>query len=65
MVEYRDVFEGDLRGDLVGEFVEVESGKKRRPALARALEACRKQEAKLVIANVDSLTRSHSLIDAS
>ena len=36
--------------ELVGEFVEVESGKHSdRPRLAEALQACRKHRAKLVI----------------
>jgi DNA invertase Pin-like site-specific DNA recombinase len=43
---------GDWR--LVGEFVEVESGKRNdRPELEKALAACRKHKAKLVIAKLD------------
>jgi len=35
--------------DLVGEFIEVKSGKKSdRPQLARAIDACRKHKARLV-----------------
>jgi DNA invertase Pin-like site-specific DNA recombinase len=46
--------------EIAGEFVEVESGKRAdRPELARALEACRTQTAKLVIAKLDRL--SHNL----
>jgi DNA invertase Pin-like site-specific DNA recombinase len=39
--------------ELVAEFTEVESGKRSdRPALAQALEACRRYKAKLVIAKL-------------
>jgi len=49
--------------ELVGEFVEVESGKRAdRPELALALEACRKQKAKLVIAKLDRLSRNLAFI---
>lgn len=44
---------------LLGEFVEVESGKRSdRPELAKALTACRKQKATLVIARLDRLGRN-------
>ncbi|MCJ2112241.1 recombinase family protein [Methylobacterium sp. E-025] len=44
---------------LVGEFVEVESGKAAdRPELANALSLCRVMGATLVVANVSRLTRS-------
>lgn len=48
------------RGQLVAEMHEVESGRKgskHRPQLARALEACRKQKAALVIGKLDRLAR--------
>jgi DNA invertase Pin-like site-specific DNA recombinase len=49
--------------ELVGEFVEVESGKKSdRPELARAIEACRKHNAPLVIAKLDRLSRNLAFV---
>jgi len=49
--------------ELVGEFIEVESGKRGdRPELARALEACRKQRARLVIAKLDRLSRNLAFV---
>lgn len=45
--------------ELVGEFTEVESGKrKNRPQLSAALAMCRKQKATLVIAKLDRLARN-------
>jgi hypothetical protein len=50
---------------LVGEYTEVESGKRAdRPELAKAIEACRKQKAKLVIAKLDRLSRNLSFVAA-
>jgi DNA invertase Pin-like site-specific DNA recombinase len=49
--------------ELVAEFTEVESGKRSdRPALAQALEACRRYKAKLVIAKLDRLSRNLAFI---
>src|SRR5262245_31438338 len=47
------------RWKLVAEFTEVESGKRNdRPELERALAACKKHKAKLVIAKLDRLSRN-------
>jgi DNA invertase Pin-like site-specific DNA recombinase len=49
--------------ELVGEFTEVESGKKSdRPQLRMAIEACRKHKARLVIAKLDRLSRNLAFI---
>jgi DNA invertase Pin-like site-specific DNA recombinase len=45
--------------ELVGEFKEIESGKKSdRPELAKALTACKRHKATLVIARLDRLARN-------
>lgn len=51
---------------LVGEFTEVESGKRHnnRPELERALAAARKHKAKLIIAKLDRLSRNVAFIAA-
>jgi DNA invertase Pin-like site-specific DNA recombinase len=56
---------GFINGDaeLVASFTEVESGKRSdRPELVKALEACRRQKAKLVIAKLDRLSRNLAFI---
>ena len=51
------------RWSLVAEFTEVESGKRSdRPQLTKALDACRRQKAKLVIAKLDRLSRNLAFI---
>lgn len=59
------------KGDILGEFTEIESGiksDKHRPQLLRALQLCRKDSATLVVARLDRLSRSvafiHSLMDS-
>jgi DNA invertase Pin-like site-specific DNA recombinase len=47
------------KGDLAGQFIEVESGRKEnRPQLQAALAECRKRRAVLVIAKLDRLARN-------
>ena len=62
MAAERKAVEDYLNGGcwkLVGEFTEVESGKRSdRPELEMALKACRKHKAKLVIAKLDRLSRN-------
>jgi DNA invertase Pin-like site-specific DNA recombinase len=49
--------------ELLGEFVEVESGKRNdRPKLAEALAACKRQRARLIIAKLDRLSRNVAFI---
>ena len=51
------------RGELAGEFTEVESGRKTdRPQLAAALTACRRKRAILVIAKLDRLARNVAFV---
>ncbi|HEY3696754.1 recombinase family protein [Phenylobacterium sp.] len=50
-------------GDVLGEFTEVETGKRSdRPELAAALDACRRQKATLVIAKLDRLARNMAFV---
>ena len=51
------------RWELVAEFTEVESGKRSdRPELEKALAACKKHKAKLIIAKLDRLSRNLAFI---
>jgi DNA invertase Pin-like site-specific DNA recombinase len=51
------------RWELVAEFTEVESGKRSdRPELDKALAACKRHKAKLVIAKLDRLSRNLAFI---
>jgi DNA invertase Pin-like site-specific DNA recombinase len=48
---------------LIGEFTEIESGKRNeRPELVKALTACKRNKAKLVIAKLDRLSRNLAFI---
>jgi hypothetical protein len=50
---------------IVAEFVETESGRKSaRPQLARALAACRRHRARLVVAKLDRLARNVAFLAA-
>lgn len=56
---------GTVRGQLVGEFTETESGRKRnRPELSAALDACRRGPARLIIARLDRLGRNVAFVSA-
>jgi DNA invertase Pin-like site-specific DNA recombinase len=47
----------------VGEFIEVESGRKNdRPKLVEALALCRLYKAKLIVAKLDRLSRNVALL---
>jgi DNA invertase Pin-like site-specific DNA recombinase len=57
------------RCHLVGEFIEIESGKRaKRPQLGAALAVCKKHKAKLIVAKLDRLSRNvgfiHKLLDS-
>src|ERR1051325_5627569 len=62
----RDAVENYLNGgrwSLVAEFTEIESGKRHdRPELDKALSACKKLKARLVIAKLDRLSRNLAFI---
>jgi DNA invertase Pin-like site-specific DNA recombinase len=54
----------DGKGELLGEYTEVESGKSHtnRPELAAALDDCRRRHATLLIAHLDRLARNVAFI---
>jgi DNA invertase Pin-like site-specific DNA recombinase len=58
----REAVQARLNGgpwQLVGEFTEIESGRRsKRPQLEAALAACKKHKAKLVVAKLDRLSRN-------
>jgi DNA invertase Pin-like site-specific DNA recombinase len=66
MAAQRKAVEDYLNGGrwkLIGEFIEVESGKRSdRPELAEAIAACKKHKARLVIAKLDRLSRDVAFI---
>lgn len=52
-----------VAGSLIAEHIEVETGRRNdRPELAKALGACRRHKAKLVIAKLDRLSRNLAFI---
>src|SRR6516164_108584 len=52
-------------GGLIGEYTEIETGKRNdRPELRAALAACRRRRARLVIAKLDRLSRNVAFIAA-
>jgi DNA invertase Pin-like site-specific DNA recombinase len=54
-----------VNGTLLAEFTEVETGRRNdRPELQKALAACRKHKARLVIAKLDRLSRNVAFIAA-
>src|SRR5215475_3752905 len=62
----KDAVEQRLNGgrwQIVGEFTEVESGKRAsRPQLDAAIAACKKHKAKLIVAKIDRLSRNVSFL---
>jgi DNA invertase Pin-like site-specific DNA recombinase len=54
---------GGGQRELVAEFTEIESGKRRsRPELQKAIAACKRQESKLIVAKLDPLFRNVGVI---
>jgi DNA invertase Pin-like site-specific DNA recombinase len=62
----KDAVQARLNGgrwQIVGEFIEVESGKRAsRPQLDAAIAACKKLKAKLIVAKLDRLSRNVSFL---
>jgi DNA invertase Pin-like site-specific DNA recombinase len=51
------------RWEIVGEFIEIESGKRAsRPQLGAGIAACKKHKAKLIVAKLDCLSRNVGFI---
>ena len=60
----RDYLDGGT-WELIGEFTEVESGKRSdRPELEKAIAACKKHRARLIIAKLERLSRNVAFISA-
>ena len=60
-----DAFIRQHNGEIVGQHLEVESGKRSdRPELAKALHAARKAKATLLVAKLDRLSRNVAFIAA-
>lgn len=60
----RDYLDGG-KWELVGEYTEVETGKRAdRPELEKAIAACKKHRARLIIAKLDRLSRNVAFISA-
>lgn len=54
-----------VSGELISEFVEIESGKRNdRPRLKEAINACEREKAVLIIAKLDRLARNVAFISA-
>jgi DNA invertase Pin-like site-specific DNA recombinase len=54
-----------VSGVMIGQFIEVETGKRNtRPELGKALAACKRHKAKLVIAKLDRLSRNVAFLSA-
>lgn len=56
-------FLADTGGELIAEYTEIESGKRAdRPELSRAIEQCRREGSRLVIAKLDRLARNVAFV---
>jgi DNA invertase Pin-like site-specific DNA recombinase len=50
------------RGEIIAEYIEIESTRNHRPQLQAALDMCRKRKATLLIARLDRLARNVAFI---